>query len=162
MASLRYVGSASWDRVILDDEGKFKELKKYYTGDVVEDLSDEQVEALANPATPRHFRTFVEVGGSEDPESDKFTPGPYEAVGGNASAYPKLDMGSTVTGDGAPQFLTPEDGGTDRGTPSDNAELVAIDEVEAKAEEARKEVRASQKRSASRPPAGAPSETESS
>ena len=71
MADLRYMGSATWTRVVVDKEGKFLRLDSVERGDIVE-FSDKEAKHLCKPDTPRGYRVFVEAGSNEDPYRDEY------------------------------------------------------------------------------------------
>lgn len=95
MADIRYLGSSTWSRVLCKDDGSFDRMVNVAPGESVS-VPDEIAEVLANPSTPRHLRLFVYANSSEDPNSSNYEASRWAAVRGNATAYPELDMGSTV------------------------------------------------------------------
>jgi hypothetical protein len=142
MANVRYMGSAAFDMVVTKDDGKFDKTNRVRPGDEVQ-VSDDAAERFLQG--PRHLRVWVEVGGKEDPESNSYERSRYEAVSGNATPYPELDMGSTTQPRRA-MFRTEDDNpegfdvaASDEGTPSDNAALYEEDEARAAADKAHKE-----------------------
>ncbi len=95
MPNLRYVGSLAWTQVITDDKGKFDRVEVVRPGDTVSFDKDVAERFLSGP---RHLRVWVEENGKEDPKGSEYEPTRYEAVTGNATPYPELEMGSTVVG----------------------------------------------------------------
>lgn len=71
MADLRYVGSATWTRVVTDKDGKFSRLENVEPNDIVE-FSDKDAEHLCKPDAPRGYRVFVIAGSDEDPYQDEY------------------------------------------------------------------------------------------
>lgn len=100
MAELRYLGSATWSRVIQKEDDTFSHLVAVERGDTVE--IEDRVATRWVDETPRQNRVFVYAGSDEDPYKDEYE---EEVLGGNATPAPKLDMGSTSPG-GVPQFET--------------------------------------------------------
>lgn len=67
MASLRYVGTATWSRTVLKDDGSFERFVAVRPGDTVNDLDSAATDKLADVNTPRSLRNFVVANSSEDP-----------------------------------------------------------------------------------------------
>jgi hypothetical protein len=148
MAQLRYVGTSNWERTIVDNDGKFKKSERVQPGEAVDGFDDESVKKILS--APRHMRSFVEVNGSEDRYGDNYGPNRREAIAevNNATPYPELDMGSTVTG-GKAIFVSEDDNphnflvaDHNEGPASDNTEARINAEANAAAEKARAEERA--------------------
>src|SRR5687768_14595243 len=93
MTQLRYVGTSNWERTLVDDDGKFKGAQRVQPGTIVDGFDDEACEKILS--APRFLRSFVEANGPEDTYGDNYGGNRYD-VRGNASAYPEMDMGSTV------------------------------------------------------------------
>jgi hypothetical protein len=126
MTSVRYVGTASWTRVLTKDDGTFDKMVAVKPGDVVDDLDKDTAEKLSDPSVPRSLRSFVVANSDEDPYKDDYEEPYNDSSNPQASDIPKLDMGSTRPG-GEPQFeLT--------------AEQKAINERQAKAASRRAEL----------------------
>src|SRR5688572_32605442 len=108
MGSIRYVGTATWTRVVTKDDGTFAKMVTVKPGETVDDLDSDTADKLSNPDVPRSLRSFVVAGSDEDPYKDDYEEPYDEASNPQASNVPELDMGSTRPG-GEPQFkLTAE------------------------------------------------------
>lgn len=103
MASIRYVGSANWTRVVTKDDGTFDRMVTVKPGETVDDLDNHTAEKLSDPAVPRSLRSFVVANSDEDPYKDDYEEPYDDASNPQATRNPKLDMGSTRPG-GEPQF----------------------------------------------------------
>jgi hypothetical protein len=147
MPAIRYVGTSAWNRSIFDNDGKFVRSQLVKPGEKV-DVSDRTAEAFL--AGPRAFRNFVEVNGSEDTYGDNHEPDRRASIadGNNATPYPELDMGSTVTG-GKAIFVTADENpqgfevaDVSDGPQSDNTDARINAEANAAAEKARADEKA--------------------
>lgn len=147
MTDVRYLGSAHWTRTVLTEDGKFKKFENVAPGEVVSVEGDVAERLLQGPL---YNRLFVQAGGSEDPQSDDYRATRQIGDGGQyVSQDVAREFGSTVP-DGRVIFRTEEDNeeqyplaGPHDGPQSDNAELVAEDEIQAEAEKAREKARES-------------------
>lgn len=108
MADIRYVGTASWTRVLTKDDGTFDRMITVKPGETVSDLDNDVAKKLSDPSVPRSLRSFVVANSDEDPYKDDYEEPYNDSSNPQASDLPKLDMGSTRPG-GEPQFeLTAE------------------------------------------------------
>lgn len=152
MTSIRYVGTSGWERTHVDDKGKFLKSEHVEPGAVVEGLNEDVCKKIL--AAPRFMRSFVEVNGPEDRYGDNYGGNRYD-VQGNATAYPELDMGSTVTPRRAITRTVDDNpegfdlAGTGDGPGSDNADLILRNEAVAEGNAAYEKKVAEQKKSSS-------------
>lgn len=139
MPTLRYLGSAPWTQVITDDDGKFKKIEVVQPGETVS-FDDEVANRFL--LGPRHLRLFVKENGPEDPQGSQYEASRWEAVQGNATPYPELDMGSTVVGRRTitrTEQDNPEGfdiAGPNEGPASDNEEQQLLNDARAEGEKA--------------------------
>lgn len=104
MAGVRYVGTATWTRVLVKDDGTLDRMVAVKPGDVVDDLDSGTADKLSDPSVPRGLRNFVVANSHEDPYRDDYEEPYNESSNAQATDNPKLDMGSTRPG-GDPQFV---------------------------------------------------------
>jgi len=147
MTAIRYVGTSAWNQAHYNDKGVYTHSKPVQPGETV-DVDKAVAEHLLQG--PRSIRVFVEANGPEDHYGDHYKASALEAVQGNATPYPALDMGSTVQS-GRTITRTEDDNEEgfalahpDEGPRSDNTAVNEAAEVQAEADKAAERKRTEQ------------------